>query len=179
MSEPALSTHSGLSSGCRIGRGFWRAVPFIAASFLAACTGFGKQAVRPNLTSWPEIRSDYRVEALRTSLREYSVTFAAEVEIAATAIERRASDATRQAQREALETRRDTRDAASLLSSGGHWRPRRRLDLCAPDGSALSRRVGEERLRPVPTGSTRGIWAARCADARDRRFGCCVAGGTG
>src|SRR5215510_10146043 len=93
MSEPAL-THMGLSPGRRIGRGFWRAAPFVALSFLAACTGFGRQAVRPNLTSWPEIRSDYRVEALRTSLREYSVTFAAEVEIAATAIERRASDAT-------------------------------------------------------------------------------------
>jgi len=93
MSEPALSTHPDLS-GRTIGRGFWRAAPFVAVSFLAACTGLGKQAVRPNLTSWPEIRSDYRVEALRTSLREYSVTFAAEVEIAATAIERRAYDAT-------------------------------------------------------------------------------------
>src|SRR5262245_49080308 len=94
MSVPAPKTHPGLPAGRTIGRRYWRAAPFVAVSFLAACTGFGKQAVRPNLTSWPEIRSDYRVEALRTSLREYSVTFAAEVEIAATAIERRASDAT-------------------------------------------------------------------------------------
>src|SRR5262245_10872845 len=94
MSVPAPKTHPGLSAGCSIGCGFWRAAPFVAVSFLAACTGFGKQAVRPNVTPWPEIRADYRVEVLRTSLREYSVTFAAEVELAATAIERRASDAT-------------------------------------------------------------------------------------
>jgi hypothetical protein len=43
---------------------------------------------------WPEIRPGFRVETLRARMHEYSVTFAAEVDLAATSIERRADDVT-------------------------------------------------------------------------------------
>jgi hypothetical protein len=60
---------------------------------LVACTGIGKPPQRPNVSVWPEFRADYRVETLRASLREYSITFAAGVELTAASIERRATDA--------------------------------------------------------------------------------------
>src|SRR5262245_56284050 len=60
---------------------------------LVGCAGFGRKPVRPDVSAWPEIRADYRVETLRASLREYSISFAAGVDLAATAIERRATDA--------------------------------------------------------------------------------------
>jgi hypothetical protein len=46
------------------------------------------------LKPWPEIRPDFRVETLRMRMHEYSITFAADVDLAATAIERRATDST-------------------------------------------------------------------------------------
>ena len=61
---------------------------------LMACTGLGGGATRPDLKPWPEIRSDFRVETLRASLYEYSITFAAEVELAASSIEQRTTDET-------------------------------------------------------------------------------------
>jgi hypothetical protein len=54
----------------------------------------GKKPARPDLKPWPEIRSDFRVEALRLRMYEYSVTFASEVDLAAASIERRTLDAT-------------------------------------------------------------------------------------
>ena len=59
-----------------------------------ACASLGKKSTQPDLKPWPEIRSDFRVEALRQRMHEYSITFAAEVDLAATAIERRAADST-------------------------------------------------------------------------------------
>src|SRR5678816_4642055 len=53
-----------------------------------------KKAPQANLAPWPEIRSDVRMENLRARMYEYSITFAAEVDLAATAIERRTTDAT-------------------------------------------------------------------------------------
>ena len=58
------------------------------------CAGLGKKPEQPNLKPWPEIRADFRVESLRARMHEYSITFAAEVELAATSIERRATDST-------------------------------------------------------------------------------------
>ena len=65
---------------------------FVALSFLTACAS--TQASRPDLSPWPEIQPDFRVAALRLRMHEYSITFAAEVDLAATAIERRAADST-------------------------------------------------------------------------------------
>ena len=52
----------------------------------------GNAPVRADLAPWPEIQQDLRVEALRLRLHEYSITFAAQVDIAATAIEQRTAD---------------------------------------------------------------------------------------
>jgi hypothetical protein len=53
--------------------------------------GMGSQS-RPDIEPWPEISRDFRIEALRTRLYEYSSTFAAAVELAATSIEQRTTD---------------------------------------------------------------------------------------
>jgi hypothetical protein len=77
-----------------------RAGACLALASLMACTRLGKEPTRPDLKPWPEIRPDFRVEALRARMHEYSITFAAEVDLAATSIERRAADST--VQRNAL-----------------------------------------------------------------------------
>jgi hypothetical protein len=64
-----------------------------ALSSLVACASLGKQSTQPDMRLWPEIRPDVRVESLRVRMYEYSITFAAEVDLAASAIERRAADA--------------------------------------------------------------------------------------
>ncbi len=64
-----------------------------ALSSLVACASLGKQSTQPDMRPWPEIRPDVRVESLRVRMYEYSITFAAEVDLAASAIERRAADA--------------------------------------------------------------------------------------
>src|SRR5262245_59694544 len=68
-------------------------VPVLVLFCTAACTSLGKPATRPNLEPFPGISADYRLETLRAALREYSITFAAQVDSAASAIERRATDA--------------------------------------------------------------------------------------
>jgi hypothetical protein len=60
---------------------------------IGACGGAGKTPPRADVTPWPQIRSDYRVDSLRIRLQEYSITFAADVDLAATAIEQRSADA--------------------------------------------------------------------------------------
>jgi hypothetical protein len=93
VSTPALSPSPGSLAGRTNGRraAWWQSVAVLVSSSLVACTGFGRKPEQP--TVWPEIRADYRAEVLRASLREYSITFAAAVDLAATAIERRATDA--------------------------------------------------------------------------------------
>ncbi len=75
-------------------RSLMRAAACLALSSLVACAGLQKKATRPDLKPWPEIRPDFRVEALRQRMHEYSITFAAEVDVAAASIERRTSDST-------------------------------------------------------------------------------------
>jgi hypothetical protein len=87
------------TAGCRKrGSPRWRgslmrAGACLALSSLVACASLGKQSTQPDMRPWPEIRPDVRVESLRARMFEYSVTFAAEVDLAAAAIERRAADA--------------------------------------------------------------------------------------
>jgi hypothetical protein len=71
-----------------------RAAACLALSSLVACASLGKKSTAPDLTPWPEIRPDFRVEALRVRMTEYAITFAADVDLAATAIDLRAPDST-------------------------------------------------------------------------------------
>ena len=71
-----------------------RTAACLALSSLVACASLGKTPTQPDLKPWPEIRPDFRVETLRARMYEYSITFAAEVDLAAAAIERRAADST-------------------------------------------------------------------------------------
>ena len=66
----------------------------LALCSLVACTGVLKRPEQADIKPWPEIRSDFRVETLRASLYEYSIAFAAQVDLTASSIERRATDAT-------------------------------------------------------------------------------------
>jgi len=66
----------------------------LALASLAACAGLNTKPTQPNLQPWPEIRPDFRVESLRGRMHEYAVTFAADVELASTSLERRAADET-------------------------------------------------------------------------------------
>ena len=69
-----------------------RTAACLALFSLVACASLGKKPTQPDLKPWPEIRPDFRVETLRVRMHEYSITFAAEVDLTATAIERRAAD---------------------------------------------------------------------------------------
>ena len=71
-----------------------RTAACLALSSLVACASLTKKSTGPDLKPWPEIRRDFRVETLRTRMHEYSITFAAEIDLADTAIERRAADST-------------------------------------------------------------------------------------
>ena len=78
--------------GCRVA--LMRMAACLALSSFVACASLGTGSQGPDLSPWPEIRPDFRVEALRARMHEYAITFAAEVDLAAAAIERRAPDST-------------------------------------------------------------------------------------
>ncbi len=65
----------------------------LVLSALAGCGDLGKTPPRANVAAWPQIRDDYRVDTLRIHLQEYSITFAADVDLAAGSIEQRSTDA--------------------------------------------------------------------------------------
>jgi hypothetical protein len=74
-------------------RGNWLcAAACLALASLTACASLAKQSTQPDMWPWPEIRPDVRVEALRARMYEYAITFAAEIDGAAAAIERQAGD---------------------------------------------------------------------------------------
>jgi hypothetical protein len=77
---------------CRPRPGLKLTAVYLALASLVACASLDKKATRPDLKPWPEIRPDFRMEALRMRMHEYSTTFAADVDLAATAIEQRAAD---------------------------------------------------------------------------------------
>ena len=66
----------------------------LALCSLAACTSLLPSPGQADVKPWPEVRSDYRVETLRARLYEYSITFAAEVDLTASSIEQRTTDTT-------------------------------------------------------------------------------------
>ena len=66
----------------------------LALSSLVSCASLVKKSTQPDVTPWPEIRSDFRLEPLRQRMHEYSITFAAEVDLTAASIERRTADQT-------------------------------------------------------------------------------------
>ena len=66
----------------------------LALCSLVACSSMLTAPEQADIKPWPEIRSDFRVETLRASLYEYSITFAAEVDFTASSIEQRTTDAT-------------------------------------------------------------------------------------
>jgi hypothetical protein len=80
------------SHGSRSHSGWLRAGACLALTTLGACASFSKQATQADIRPWPEIRADVRVESLRARMYEYSITFAAEVDLVSTSIERRAAD---------------------------------------------------------------------------------------
>ena len=171
------SVDCGRQSGRRVA--LMRMAVCLALSTLVACAGLGKKPSRPDLKPWPEIRPDFRVETLRMRLHEYSITFAAEVDLAATAIERQAADST--VRRNAILWRvraiPEMRKACFRLAPVGAlldaWIFARQMDQFFRDGA------GARRLRRIPTRSRRDLASTRPGDAGDRRFDCRVSCGRG
>ena len=64
----------------------------LAALWLSSCASMQTAPPKPNLSPWPEMRTDFRLEVLKARLQEYAITFGAEIELAATSIERRTND---------------------------------------------------------------------------------------
>ena len=82
------------SSGPRWCASFRRTAVCLALCFHVACASVSKKSTHPNLEPWPEIRPDFRMETLRVRMTEYAITFDADVDLAATAIDLRATDST-------------------------------------------------------------------------------------
>ncbi len=176
MQDASVPVRTGRQRGSR--EALMRVAACLALASLAACASVGKKPKQPDLKPWPEIRPDFRVESLRARMHEYSITFAAEVDLAATAIERRAADST---------VRRNA------CSGGSAQYPRcerhafgwSRSVPSSTRGSSHARwisssaRRGRRRLRHISTRSRRGLASTRRPDAGDWRFNRRVSGGKG
>jgi hypothetical protein len=148
-------------SGPRWCGNLMRTAACLALSSLVACASMGQKSTQPNLTPWPEIRFDIRVETLGKRMFEYSITFAAEIELGATAIERRASDAT--VRRNALlwRVRATPEMRKGVLSAGAGidaWILARQMDQLFREGAG----AGPSALsNPKPSRSPVD-WSTRC-----------------
>jgi len=65
----------------------------LAVTWLSSCASMQTAQPKPNLSPWPDIRTDFRPEVLQGRLREYAITFGAEIDLVAASIERRTDDA--------------------------------------------------------------------------------------
>ena len=90
---PGRHSSGGYTDGCLscvVDADGRRPRPLLAGGLHQRAQGPEQADIKP----WPEIRSDFRVETLRARLYEYSITFAAEVDLSASSIEQRTTDAT-------------------------------------------------------------------------------------
>ena len=87
MSQARSGRHSGFDTAVM------RTAVWLSLALQVGCAGMHTKPTGPDLSAWPEIRTDFRVEVLRGRMHEYSNTFAAEVDLASRGIEERATDA--------------------------------------------------------------------------------------
>ena len=66
----------------------------VAAMWLSSCASMQTAPPKPNLSPWPDMRTDFRLEVLKGRLQEYAITFGAEIDLVAASIERRTKDVT-------------------------------------------------------------------------------------
>lgn len=64
----------------------------VASMWLSSCASMQTAQPKPNLSPWPEMRTDFRLEVLKGRLQEYAITFGAEIDLVAASIERRTKD---------------------------------------------------------------------------------------
>jgi hypothetical protein len=64
----------------------------VASLWLSSCASMQTSAPKPNLSPYPDIRTDFRLEVLKGRLQEYATTFGAEIDLVAASIERRSKD---------------------------------------------------------------------------------------
>ena len=151
----------------------------LALSTLVACAAMGKKPPRPDLKPWPEIRPDFRVETLRMRMHEYSITFAADVDLAAAAIERQATDST--VRRNAVlwrvrgipEMRKACFRLAPVSALVDAWIFARQMDQLFGDGA------GAAAFGAFQPDAVEVSGRLVAADASDRWFDCGVSRGRG
>ncbi len=142
----------------------------LAIASISACAGLNAKPEPVDLRKWPEIRTDARAEVLKARVRDYAVTFAAEVDLAAMSIERRAVDP--DVRRRALlwRLRADPGDAQGVFPSPAPGRPDRRVDADPSDGGSVFQGRRREGLRSVPERSHRRLTPARVSRPGHQRL---------
>ena len=152
----------------------------LAALWLSSCASLQTAPPKPNLSPWPEMRPDFRLEVLKARLQEYAVTFGAEVDLAAASIVRRTNDVN--IQRNALTWRLrsvpEMRKACfrpepvpALLDA---WTLARQMEALFTTGAAANafgpfqKEVVDVSSRLVAGVRDIGVYIAVSPDARDR-----------
>ena len=64
----------------------------VASLWLSSCASMQTAPSKPNLSAYPDIRTDFRLEVLKGRMQEYAITFGAEVDRVAASIQRRTND---------------------------------------------------------------------------------------